>query len=199
MLKIGLTGGIGSGKTTVANLFATLNVPIIDADEIAHTLTAPHTPLTEKLTAHFGKRILNSDHTLNRNELRKIVFANETQRKWLEQLLHPLILNTMQEQLQKIHAPYCLLVIPLLAETTNHQLVDRILVVDTSEALQIARTQERSHLSEAEIRAIMHTQASRDERLALADDVILNEGDIPVLQNQVFTLHSQYLKIAQIE
>lgn len=195
MLSIGLTGGIGSGKTTVANSFKELGVPIIDADDIAHEITKPNTPELKTIIDHFGKVIINKDGTLNRKKLREIIFSNLQQRLWLEKMLHPAIIRIMKERASQLTSPYCILVIPLLIETKNVGLVDRILVVDAPETLQIERTQKRSQLDEQQIRAILQTQTSRNQRLALADDVIVNDKDIAVLQRKVFELHCKYLKI----
>ena len=196
MLKIGLTGGIGSGKTTVANRFSALNVPIIDADVIAHEITAPHQTGYDKIVAHFGPALLSANGHLDRAQLREIVFKNPKEKHWLEATLHPVILETMQQKLQTLQAPYCILVIPLLVETANFSLVDRVLVIDAPESLQIQRTQQRSQLSEAQIRAIIKTQCTSAKRLKAADDVIVNDGDTTVLQQHVEQLHLKYLEMA---
>lgn len=192
MLIVGLTGGIGSGKSTVANYFARLGVPIIDADQIARELFTTNTEVLTQLVEHFDATILTATGTLDRGKLRNIVFHFATERVWLEQLLHPLIFQEMQRQIAKLHAPYCILVIPLLFESTAHQLVDRSLVIDVPESVQIARTQQRDHCSIEIVKAIMQTQLKRKERLALADDIISNNQGLAELEQQVNKMHRFY-------
>src|SRR3990167_11068573 len=208
VLKIGLTGGIASGKTTVANFFSTLGVPVIDADAIAHETTKPHTVALKKITEHFGQSILQADGTLNREKLRKIIFKDAAQKRWLENILHPLIIKIMATQVYALDAPYCILVIPLLVESrarkyprttpteTIEAWVDRVLVVDAPETLQRERAKQRN-LSEQQIQDILHSQCSQEERLKLANDVLQNDGDIDKLQRQVEKLHAQYLSLSQ--
>lgn len=198
MLTIGLTGGIGSGKTTVAEIFADLGVAVIDTDEIARQLTAPGQPLLNDIRRQFGTAVFNSDNTLNRSSLAKFIFNNNEARQQLETILHPAIWQVVDEQLQSLDADYCILVVPLLIETQHTERVDRLLVVDSPEALQISRTQQRDHRSEADIRAIMQSQIDRDTRLSLADDVIDNsDSDRKSLDSQVAMLHRKYLALAQ--
>jgi len=197
MLKVAITGGIGSGKTTVANLFHELGIPIIDADEIAHKITRPSEPAYHSIVEHFGRNILNTDGTLNRHKLRDIVFHDMQEKAWLEETLHPLILQTMREHTQHIKTPYCILVIPLLAETNNVDFVDRVLVVDAPETDQIERTQQRSQLDKKTIQAIMQSQASRKDRLSIANDVIMNDQSILILQDKINALHAEYLELAE--
>ena len=196
MLKIAITGGIGSGKTTVANLFTDLGVPVIDADKIAHDITQPQSTAFTKIVANFGKTILKPNGTLDRHKIREIVFHDAQEKQWLERLLHPIILKTMQTEIQRINAPYCILVIPLLLETKQVDVVDRVLVVDAPQALQMQRTQQRSPVDEKTIRAIMQVQCSRTERLAMADDIIVNDGAMTALQDTVNALHAKYLELA---
>ncbi len=194
MLKIGLTGGIGSGKTTVAQLFANLGVPIIDADIIAREVIANDPAVLQKIVKHFGGQVLETSGSLNRNYLRKIIFEQPEQRRWLEALLHPLIIAQMKLQARAIKAPYCLLVIPLLIESTlPYALVDRILVVDAAEEMQLQRTQQRDNLSVEEVQHILHSQATRTQRLQMADDVIENNGDREMLKAAVQKMHQYYL------
>ncbi len=198
MLRVGLTGGIGSGKTTVSNLFKALGVPIIDTDLIAQEVVLPGKPGHKMVLDHFGKHILNSDDTLNRKLLRKIVFNDEKQRICLEQILHPFILQTISEELQKITHPYCIIVIPLLIENPKaKEYVDRILVVDCTEEQQIQRTIKRDQISREASLNIINAQASRKERLAMADDVIENNDNINELKTRVKTLHQKYLELAR--
>ena len=196
MLRIGLTGGIGSGKSTVAALFAARNIPVIDADAIAHRLTLPNTPATQQIVRVLGVGIIASDGSIDRQRLAKRVFANRAERARLEEILHPLIRAEMQREQENLHAPYCLLVIPLLVEAGQRDLVDRVLVVDVPENIQIARAQARDGRGETEIRAILGAQASRDQRLKMADDCITNDDDLLALNAQIESLHLKYLALA---
>lgn len=192
MLIIGLTGGIGSGKSTVATLFAALGAPVIDADLIARKMVNDEAMLT-KISAHFGMAVLDQRGQLNRAWLAQCVFADPSQRKWLEQLLHPQIAAEIKRRILQLDTSYCVVVIPLLAETvTAQQLVERVLVVDAPEAQQIARTMRRDKLALTEVRAILASQVGREQRLSIADDVIYNSGDIPALQQAVLDLHHKY-------
>lgn len=196
MLKIGLTGGIGSGKTTVANYFAALGVPVIDADQIARELVSPGRPALQAIVNSFGPAVLDSAGHLDRARLRAMVFGAEArpgQRQLLESILHPLIRAEMQRRAQAMTARYGLLSIPLLVEGGQTDQVERILVVDAPEAMQYQRVRQRDNtLSEAEITAILRAQASRRQRLAVADDVIVNDADLENLRQQVLTLHQFY-------
>lgn len=198
MLRVGLTGGIGCGKSVVAQHFAALNIPFIDADGIAHHLTVANSPVLDTIEAAFGKEVRIPDGELNRAWLRWRVFSDQRERKKLEAILHPLIFNALNAQLQALHdVPYVLLVIPLLLETQQyHDLVDRVLVVDCDVQQQRTRVHERSGLSHEEVDAIIAAQMSRPERLALADDVITNTADLANLQEQVQALHQTYLALA---
>lgn len=200
MLKIGLTGGIGSGKTTVANLFAELGVPIIDTDQIARALVAPHTPAWEKITEHFNHDYLLIDEgtqEINRRELRQRVFNNPLEKKWLENLLHPLIREETLRQMNLITEDYCIVVIPLLIESEHDYHLDRILVVDTAPEMQIKRVSERDQVPEEQVQQIISAQVSRDERLQHADDIIENTHiALDQLRNKVQTLHQHYLSLA---
>ncbi len=196
MLIIGLTGGIGSGKTTVANLFAELGVPIIDTDHIARDVTQPGTKALQEIIAHFDSSLLLPDQTLNRAVLRDRIFQDEKERKWLEALLHPLIYQKILSHLQQLSAPYCIIVIPLLFETKEkgfNTLINRVLVVDTDENTQIERITSRDHLSLTQIQNMLDAQTTREFRLVHADDVITNHGDIEELKPQVKKLHEFYL------
>jgi dephospho-CoA kinase len=172
LLKIGLTGGFASGKTTVAHYFAELGIGVIDTDQLAREVVQPATLAYQEILNRFGKQLSKNDGTLDRAQLRAIVFADPEQRRWLENLLHPLIRQAIQQRLPLVTSPYCILVIPLLVENSPHSLVDRILVVDTTESLQIARAEQRDQLHIEQIRAILRAQASRKQRLAIAEDII---------------------------
>lgn len=193
-LTIGLTGGIGSGKSTVAKLFAEQGIDVIDADQLAREVTKPHTPALDQIVQHFGKKILN-DHQLDRKQLREVIFNDPKERTWLENLLHPLIRAAMKNKIEKVQSPYCILVIPLLIETKPHPLVKRILVVDVPESLQIKRAMERDQLSLEAVQAVLRSQVSRPQRLQAADDVITNDKDRASLQSQVLHLHERYLRL----
>ncbi|MEO8401031.1 MAG: dephospho-CoA kinase [Gammaproteobacteria bacterium] len=195
MLVIGLTGGIGSGKTTVANLFAQKGVTIIDTDKLSRDLTLPDSPALKQISDKFGREILLANGALDRARLRKIIFADETNRLWLEQLLHPLIRIEMKRQAEESESPYCIVVIPLLFETDRNPLIQRVLVVDASEESQLTRTLQRDGSSDAEVAAILKTQVDREKRLGLADDVIRNDGGLDELILQVKKLHEFYLSI----
>ena len=196
MLRVGLTGGIGSGKSTVAELFKKLGVSIIDADEIAHNITEPNTYSFESIVEHFGKAVVK-DKMLDRRALRDIIFNNLKERQWLENLLHPVIREAMKERIIKVDTPYCMLVIPLLAESNKIDFIDRVCVVDVPETLQIKRATQRDRASESDAKAILASQCSREKRLAIADDIIHNDGDLENLKDQVLTLHKKYLSLSE--
>jgi dephospho-CoA kinase len=195
MLVVGLTGGIGSGKSTVAELFARLQVPIIDADDTARELTSPAKAPFAAIVEHFGKGILKDQH-INRRELRRIIFSDPKERLWLESLLHPLIREAIEKKIKEISAPYCIVVVPLLFEVKPYDFINRILVVDAPEALQISRVNYRDKVDEVFIATILRTQVKRNYRLANADDVIMNDSSLQHLESQVATLHDKYLTLA---
>jgi dephospho-CoA kinase len=197
MFVVGLTGGIGSGKSTVAALFAELGVPIIDADVIARELTTPATFAFSLIVKHFGQTILQPNGSLDRRKLRLLIFADTQQRLWLEQLLHPLILEAMQQQIAQLHTPYCIAVIPLLLEVASFSFINRILVVDTPEAEQIKRVSARDHLTPSEVDAILKTQTTREIRHAKAHDILSNDGSLEALITKVQQLHIQYLQMSE--
>lgn len=196
MLIIGLTGGVGSGKTLVANLFSELGVPIIDTDILAREVVEPNMVGYHKIVENFGKTILNADGTINRQSLKNIVFQNATERLWLEKTLHPLIRELTKKRCDEISAPYCIVVIPLLAEKWPHPLINRVLVVDTTSELQIKRIIARDHCTPEFAQQMIDAQASRDKRLSYADDIIENNNDILSLKKQVLELHHRYLSQA---
>jgi len=195
MLKIGLTGGIGSGKSTVAKLFQQLGIPVIDADLIAHQLVRPGQPALGALVTEFGPAILTSKGELDRSRLRELIFHDHTAKTRLESILHPAVFAEMHRRATGLQTPYCILAIPLLIETNAQSMVDRILVIDCPERLQIERVKRRDGLDESLIKRILASQASRQERLAHAHDIIVNEGDLAMLERQVKDLHLYYLKL----
>lgn len=198
VLRIGLTGGIGSGKTTVANLFAGLGVEIVDTDAIAHNLVEPGKPALARIIEAFGESVLGPDGQLDRRRLGRLVFENPGQRRRLEAILHPLIREEVNRRTAAVTTPYCLVVIPLLIETGFTDTVDRILVIDAEEEDQIRRTMARSGLSETEVRHVLAAQAGRAGRLAAADDVIRNDRDLHHLEEEVGRLHARYLALAGV-
>jgi dephospho-CoA kinase len=198
MLVVGLTGGIGSGKSTVASLFAQHGIAITDTDAIAHALTAPGQPALKAIALAFGEECLTSEGALDRAALRHRVFADPAAKKTLESILHPLIRQAVTAELeQPVKAPYRIVVIPLLFETGAYRdIVDRSLLVDCPEAMQIERAMSRGFLTEAEVRAVMSAQLQRKERLARADDVIINDGDLKKLADQIAAIHKKYIRLA---
>ncbi|MDO4431236.1 MAG: dephospho-CoA kinase [Lonepinella koalarum] len=198
---VGLTGGIGSGKSTIAELFAKLNVPIVDADIVAREVVAKGSPLLKEIVDHFGHQILTENGELNRPALRERIFHHDAEKNWLNQLLHPAIRTAMQQQLAVQTADYVLFVVPLLIENKLTALCDRVLVIDVLPETQRLRAADRDNSNPALIQQIINSQASREARLAAADDVINNEGklaeNLPHLQNQVFELHQKYLTLAR--
>jgi dephospho-CoA kinase len=197
VFTIGLTGGIGSGKSSVADLFAQRGIAIIDADAISHRLTAPGGAAIEPIRRAFGDAMISADGALDRARMRALVFQDPAAKQRLEGILHPLIGQAAQREKQAARSPYVIHMIPLLIERGNARArFDRVLVVDCPEETQIARVMRRSGLARAEVEAIMATQASRAERLAQADDIVDNSGIPAALEPQVERLHQQYLHLA---
>ena len=196
MYVVGLTGGIGSGKSAVANAFRALGVTVVDADRVAREVVEPGEPALERIREHFGDGVLQPDGSLDRAALRQRVFQDEAERKWLEQLLHPLIGMRTFEQLASAASDYAMLESPLLIETGQTAITDRVLVVDVPEEVQLARTMQRDGNAEAQVRAIMAAQASRAQRLEKAQDVIDNTAPLDTLPPRVEALHRQYLALA---
>ena len=196
MLKIALTGGIGSGKTTVTDYFRKLGVPVIDADETSHEVTQAGEPAVQKISDAFGDSVLDCDGNLDRTALRNIVFADPESRKLLESILHPEIRRRMNEAASRTQSPYCLFSIPLLIETDQHTSYDRILVVEASEDRRRSWIQARSDLTQNEITAILSAQVSDEQRRRVADDLLINDGGIDDLQAAIDRLHRTYLALS---
>lgn len=194
--RVGLTGGIASGKSAVASFFATLGVPVIDTDEIARAVVTPGEPLLARIVERFGPEVLSAGGALDRRRLRDIVFADAGARADLERLLHPAIRAEMERRSAVAGGPYQVIAIPLLVETNARGNLDRVLVVDCSEELQLRRLQARDGATRAQAEAILAAQATRERRLAAADDVISNEGELSALRDQVERLHARYLELA---
>lgn len=198
---VGLTGGIGSGKTTIANLFSELGVPIVDADIVSRQVVEKGSPLLAQIAEHFGHHILTEQGELNRAKLRQIIFAHEAEKQWLNHLLHPAIREEMIHQLQACQAPYVLFVVPLLIENQLTTLCDRILVIDVAPEIQLERAAKRDQNHLEIIKNIMKSQVSREVRLNYADDIIENNLPFYVglaqLQQKVKQLHTLYLQLAE--
>lgn len=196
MYIIGLTGGIGSGKSTVANCFSQLGIDIVNADEAARNVVEKGSSSLSKIATHFGPKSLLEDGSLNRAFLREEIFNQPDKRQWLEELLHPLIKIWIQEALANSSSSYTILESPLLLETNQHKLTDRILVVDVPEELQVSRAMQRDSNNKQQIEAIMDNQISREERIKRADDIIDNSGPSESLPEKVQALHQTYLQLA---
>jgi dephospho-CoA kinase len=192
VLRIGLTGGIGSGKSTACEIFSELGVPVIDADDIAHGLVKPGMPALEEIIKLFGKQVISNDGTLDRKILRDKVFANSIDREKLEDILHPAVYREISVQVENINSGYCIISIPLLLETDASRIVDRILVVDVPRELQLERASDRDKTSKKDINAIIDSQISRKDRLSAADDIVDNKGDINDLRKKICELHEFY-------
>jgi len=197
MLIIGLTGGIGSGKSTVADMFADLGVPIIDMDHIARQIVEPGQPALVQIAHTFGNNLIDADGQLNRQQLSNIIFDSTEKRHQLEAILHPLIREETERQLAKLEASYCIVVIPLLLESDQRSLIDRILVVDAPETLQITRTMQRDGVSTKQAEKILATQVNRQSRLSAADDIINNSGELEALRPQVNKLDQAYRALTE--
>lgn len=202
MLIIGLTGGIGSGKTTVSQYFESLGVPVIDADHLTRELVEPGQPALREIAKRLGADLIRPDGELDRARLRERIFTHPEQRQILEHILHPRAREAALHRLAALRhstnpPPYVILSVPLLIESGWTDLVQRVLVIDTTPALQQQRASQRDGLSAEQINAVIHSQVDRKTRLAAADDIIHNDADIPALQAQLDTLHQQYLQLAR--
>jgi dephospho-CoA kinase len=200
MLTVGLTGGMGSGKSTVGHFFLELNIVVIDADRVAFDISQKP-DVSDKIVTHFGHTILNDKGQINRTQLRNIIFAHPHQRLWLEELLHPLIYQTLQSSIKQAKGPYCIVIIPLLLENLqdpNQKLlnIDRILLIDVPKDIQIERIRRRDQDSMKQIEKILRTQMSQVQRRKYADDLIINTGDLNELKQQVRQLDQYYRKLS---
>lgn len=196
MLTVGLTGGIGSGKSTVGRLFQERGAALIDSDVVARQVVEPGSEGLERLRGAFGETILDAQGHLDRSAMREVIFQNSQARHRLESLLHPMIWAEIDRQKSETNAPYCMLVIPLLVESGSQERVDRVLVVDCPEDMQRSRASARDGVSPQQIQAILDAQATRAQRLAAADDVIDNSGATEAIATRVEELHRQYLDLA---
>ena len=197
MLVVGLTGGIGSGKTEASREFARLGATVIDTDVLAHELVEPGQPALAEITAAFGNNILNAKGNLDRTRLREIVFSDTARRIKLEAILHPRIREQVIALVEQAETPYCVLVIPLLFETARDYPLDRILVIDVPIEVQRQRVKARDQFSDKEIDAILKAQTSREQRLKVADDMVVNDGSLENLEREVGRLHQRYLELVR--
>ena len=190
---IGLTGGIGSGKTAVSETFEKLGITVVDADLASRVVVEKGKPCLEEIVKHFGDDILNENDELNRAKLREIIFNSDSEKSWLESLLHPAIAEQIKDELNASESPYTILVSPLLLETNQRDFCDKVLVVDVPIEIQMERTTKRDGVSEDQVKSIIKSQINRDERLQLADEIILNEGSIEDLEMIVRELHEKLI------
>ena len=190
---IGLTGGIGSGKTAVSDTFKSLGIDIVDADVSSRRVVEKGQPALDDIQAHFGDGILDSENNLDRTKLREIIFKNPQERVWLEKLLHPKIAEHIKDQLESSNSPYCILVSPLLLETEQKSYCSFVLVVDVPEESQVARTAKRDGVSEEQVKNIISAQIDREKRIEQADEIIINDGSMEELKEKVVVLHTKYL------
>ena len=200
MFVIALTGGIGSGKTTVSEIFKSKDIPIIDTDIIARQIVEPGRPAYDQIIKEFGTGILKPNKKINREYLRKLIFSSEKNRLQIEKILHPLIWNEVALQISKLKSSYCIVVVPLLVENLQKDKqvkFDRILVIDTTEELQLKRSIQRDNSDETMIKKIMKNQVSRQARLDAADDVILNVDNLDYIRKNIESLHTQYIELSK--
>ena len=190
---IGLTGGIGSGKTAVSDAFQDLGITIVDADLASRIVVQKGKPSLKKIAEHFGNDILNENSELDRAKLREIIFNSDEEKNWLESLLHPAIANQIQDELKTSSSPYTILVSPLLLETNQKEFCDKVLVVDVPVELQVERTLKRDQVSEGQVKSIIKAQISRKNRLEFADEVIVNDGSLEELHSTVMKFHQKFI------
>ena len=192
---IGLTGGIGSGKTAVSDSFESLGIGVVDADLASRVVVQKGKPCLLKIAQHFGEDILTKEAELDRAKLREIIFKSEEEKNWLESLLHPAIANQIQDELNASKSPYTILVSPLLLETNQKDFCSKVLAVDVPVETQVERTLKRDGVSKEQVQAIINSQISRNDRLNLADEVIVNDGTLEDLEIAVKTLHEKFLSL----
>lgn len=197
MLVIGLTGGIGSGKTAASDYLASKGISVVDADLAARVVVEPGQPALDAIRQRFGDGVIQADGSLDRRALREIVFADSAARKDLEAITHPAIGEEIVRQLRASTSPYTLLVSPLLLESSQHKLANRILLIDVPEAVQLSRTASRDKVAEAQVKAIIAAQMPREEKRRRADDIVINDADLATLHQQLDALHETYLKMAE--
>ena len=194
---VGLTGGIGSGKSAVSDRFARLGVVVADTDVASRAVVAPGAPALADIAEHFGAQVITPAGELDRAALRQAVFSDPQERRWLERLLNPQIARHTAAELAAATSPYAILVNPVLVETGQHRLMQRVLVVDAPEPVRLARTMARDANSEDQVRAIMASQADQETRLAAADDIVVNDGALAKLDDAVARLHARYVELAE--
>jgi dephospho-CoA kinase len=197
MFVVGITGGIGSGKTAATNFFSTLGIDIVDADIAARIVVEPGSDALQQIARHFGPTIIQADASLDRAALRHIIFKDSAAKRWLEQLMHPLIGSEVQRQIASAKSPYVIFVSPLLIEAKQHLICDRILVIDVPEEIQLQRTIIRDNNDASQVQRIIASQVNRAQRLTCADDVIENTGSLEQLREQVEKIHRHYLELAR--
>ena len=195
-LRIGLTGGIASGKSTIASFFADLGVPVIDTDVIAREVVAKGAPALDEIRTEFGDEVFDVDGMLDRKRMRNLVFSDDSKRRQLEGILHPRIREAALNQAEAVTDPYMIIVVPLLVESPMKEFMDRVLVVDCSEEVQLSRLLERDTENDEQARRIIAAQASRNERLAIADDVVLNDAALDQTRTRIEALHKNYLELS---
>ena len=193
---IGLTGGIGSGKSAAGNEFEKLGISVIDADAIAKNVTLKDSKAYNEIVNHFGKDILDNSQNIDRKKLRDIIFSNNSEKKILESYLHPAIREDITSAILSSHSPYTIIMVPLIFETNSMNQYEKILVIDCDENIQIDRASSRDNASSEDIKKIINSQATREERLSIANDIILNNSSLKDLKNQVYEIHKKYLRIA---
>lgn len=197
MYVVGLTGGIGSGKTAVSDYLATQSIEIVDADVISRQVVAPKEPALIQIKDHFGEHVINTDGSLNRSALREIIFQDAEHKQWLNQLLHPLIRQHILQALEQSKSLYTLLVAPLLFENNLDALTDTTILVDTTQVLQLSRTMSRDQVTQEQVEAIIASQMSREERCRRAQHILLNDQDLPALHKRTLVLHKKLVQAAQ--
>ncbi len=196
MFVLGITGGIGSGKTAVTDIFSELNIDVIDADIASRKAVEKGSSSLKEIEDHFGSEIILNDGNLDRQKLREVIFDKEEEKDWLEKLLHPQILKIINSELAESRTSYTILVSPLLFETGQYKLCSRTLLVDVEEKLQIARASKRDNVSEEQIKSIIEAQMPRSEKITLANDIVTNNGTLEDLRKEIISLHNNYLKLS---